>query len=58
MIWTAILFDGDVYSRKVFSGPPDRHDAMEEAKKRFSEFWALSTRVVMLIPGDHPVYPQ
>ena len=56
MTWTVILFDGDTYTKGLFSGPPDRREAMKEAMKRFGKSWPPATQVVMIIPGDHPVY--
>ena len=56
MTWTLILFDGTTYTKGIFSGPHDRHMALKEATERFALSWPDSTRVVVLVPGDHPIY--
>ena len=55
MTWTVILFDGATYTKGIFCGPHDRHMAMKEATERFALSWPDSTRVVVLVPGDHPI---
>ena len=56
MTWTVILFDGTTYTKGIFNGSPDRDTAMKEATERFALSWPDSTRVVVLVPGDHPIY--
>ena len=56
MTWTVVLYDGAQYVRKRFHGSPDVHLAKREACEKFGTFWAPSKKVVLLIPGDHPVY--
>ena len=64
MTWTVILYDGFRYSREVFQGSHDSARAIIEASKRFAEFWPPPVgqiwppikNVVVVIPGDHPVY--
>jgi hypothetical protein len=56
MTWTVILFDGNAYTKGIFNGSPDRSDAMKEAMERFGKSWPPGTQVVVIIPGDHPVY--
>jgi len=56
MTWTVILYDGALYSKERFHGSPDVHIAKKEASEKFSTFWTPCKKVVLLIPGDHPVY--
>ena len=56
MTWTVILYDGSHYSSKRFHGSPDVSIAKMEACEKFGTFWAPATKVILLIPGDHPVY--
>jgi len=56
MTWTVILYDGALYSKERFHGSPDIHMAKKEASEKFSTFWTPCKKVVLLIPGDHPVY--
>ena len=56
MTWTVILYDGSQYSREVFQGSHDSAKAIVEASKRFAELWPPTKNVVVVIPGEHPVY--
>ena len=56
MTWTVILYDGSRYSREVFQGSHDSAKAIVEASKRFAELWPPTKNVVVVIPGEHPVY--
>ena len=56
MTWTVVLYDGSRYSHKRFHGSPDVHTAKKEACEKFGTFWVPRQKVVLLIPGDHPVY--
>ena len=56
MTWPAIIFDGHEYTKEIFYGSHDSNKAMNEASKKFGEVWTTSKSVVVIIPGENPVY--
>tara|TARA_Y100000296_G_scaffold42485_1_gene48906 strand:+ start:445 stop:633 length:189 start_codon:yes stop_codon:yes gene_type:complete len=56
MTWTAIIFDGHAYTREIFYGSHDSVRAMREASGKFGRYSPTSRNVVVIIPGENPVY--
>jgi len=56
MTWTAILYNGNAYSHRVFHGSNDSQQALKEAQKQFGDLWSPAVTVVALVAGENEVF--